>query len=81
MTDQVLMKPEQYADLIIRDIEQAHLAKKDDFLGVAVYRDQIIEQMKAAILAAYNAGEKVAIFEYEKKMMEAMKDDGSSPAL
>ena len=72
----VLLTPEQYADLVIRDVEQAHLDRRDDFLGVASYRTQIIEQFKAAIQAAYVAGETIGVAEFQKAQLEAMKDVG-----
>lgn len=71
----VVNTPEQYADLVIRDVEQAHLNRKDDFLGVAPYRDQIIPHFKAALHAAYNAGYRFGQMEYEKAQMEALKGD------
>jgi hypothetical protein len=68
----IVNTPEQYADLVIRDVEQAHLARKDDFLGVAPYRDQIIKHFKVAIQAAYTSGKRIGVMEYEKAQMEAL---------
>lgn len=66
---------EQYADMVIRDIEHAHLERKDDFLGVAPYRDQIIQHFKVAINAAYTSGKRIGVMEYEKAQMEALDGD------
>ena len=73
MTEDVLLTPEQYADLVIRDVETAHLARKDDFLGVASYRDEIIKTFKSAILTSYRSGQRAGAIDYEKRQMEALK--------
>ena len=71
----VVNTPEQYADLVIRDVEHAHLARKDDFLGVAPYREHIITHFKVAIQAAYEAGYRFGQLEYAKEQIEALKGD------
>jgi len=77
MSEKIIVNtPEQYADLVIRDVEQAHLARRDDFLGVAPYRDEIIKHFRVAVHSAYKAGMRVGQLEYEKAQMEALKEDG-----
>jgi len=74
MSEKIIVNtPEQYADLVIKDIEHAHLARKDDFLGVAPYRDEIIRHFKVALFSAYEAGKRVGVLEYEKAQMEALE--------
>jgi hypothetical protein len=62
--------------MVIRDIEHAHLKRKDDFLGVAPYRDDIIKHFKVAVQAAYLSGKRVGVLEYEKAQMEAIEAGG-----
>ncbi len=75
MAEKIIVNtPDQYADLVIKDVEQAHMARKDDFLGVAPYRDEIIKHFKVAIQAAYEAGYRVGQQEYLKEQIQAMKE-------
>jgi len=51
-----VFKADQYADYAIKAIETRHLAEKDDFFGVARYREELIAEFKKAIKSAYYAG-------------------------
>lgn len=71
----VIFRPSDYADLVIKNVEHAHMAKKDDFLGVAVYRDLIIRQFEDALRAAYSAGIRRGRVDAEAERVEGLKGD------
>lgn len=69
----IVYKPEHYADFAIKAIETRHLAEKDDFFGVARYRDELILEFTKAICDAYAAGKRKAQAEIEAEFAEAEK--------
>lgn len=68
----IVFKPEDYADLVIKNIETAHLARKNDFLGVASYRDHIVEQFKNAQERTYRAGLRIGRMKAEEERLAAL---------
>ena len=68
--DNIVYKPEHYADFTIKAIETRHLAEKDDFFGVARYRNELIQEFTKAISQAYHAGKRKGRVELETEMME-----------
>lgn len=69
--EKIVYKPEHYADFVIKAIETRHLAEKDDFFGVARYRDELVEQFTKAIQDAYAAGKRKGRVELEAMWAEA----------
>jgi hypothetical protein len=69
----IVFKPEHYADMLIKAVETKHMAKKGDFFGVAIYRNEIISTFGEALEAAYEAGKRKGRVDLEEAQIHQIK--------